>query len=42
MVVGLEHLAIVHPGPKAFPLGDRAPALPLASLAEGVPAFWPR
>jgi len=40
--LGLDHLAIVYPGSKAFPLGDRASALPLASLAEGVPAFWPR
>jgi hypothetical protein len=37
----LEHLAIVYPGTKAFPLGDRASALPLRTLSERIPEFWP-
>ena len=38
----LDHLAILYPGTKAFPLGDRASALPLRSLTEAAPEFWPR
>lgn len=39
--LALEHLAIVYPGTRAFPLGDRASALPLRSLATKPPDFWP-
>lgn len=37
----LEHLAIVYPGTRTLPLGDRASALPLRSLGERTPEFWP-
>ncbi len=39
--LGLEHLAIVYPGAKAYSLADRVTVLPLASLADGRPGFWP-
>jgi hypothetical protein len=35
----LERVAVIHPGLKRHPLGDRVEAVPLASLARGGPLF---
>ena len=37
--LGLERVAVLYPGPKRFPLGDCAEAVPLRVLGAGEPVF---
>lgn len=32
--LGLERIAVIHPGTKRYPLGDRVEAVPLEELAK--------
>jgi predicted AAA+ superfamily ATPase len=37
--LGLERVAVVHPGIKRYPISDDVEAVPLSALSEGDPLF---
>jgi hypothetical protein len=37
--LGLEHIAVIYPGNKRFPLSDQVEAIPLEELGQGQPLF---
>lgn len=37
--LGLERVAVLHPGDHRYPLGERVEAVPLAALAEPMGLF---
>jgi hypothetical protein len=37
--LGLERIAVIHPGSRRYPLSERVEAVPLSSLATAEPLF---
>jgi hypothetical protein len=39
--VALDHLTVIYPGDRPYPLADRVTVVPLAAIATGPPALEP-
>lgn len=37
--LGLERIAVIHPGTKRFPLSEQVEAIPFRMIADGMPLF---